>query len=378
MIKISFFAGVEYDNKVYFSAYTHNGLYEMDLETRDCRLISFFAKEDIAPMLHRQAFLYKEYAWFIPQEGKFISKLNLKNFEISYYNFAVEIECPSDVRQYHAFACGIKEKNMLYLIPQSVDAVVAIDMESDEIKEFHSVIDPKTEMAVDAAIHGDNLYIFFAESGYYRKLDLRSGDCQDYDFDKGTRNVYCVERQFWILTAESKSVLKYDIENNVVLKELNLSGDNLYCDKIQCKNEILFLPFFASGYLHLDYKEESIWEEKEEKIKMPNWRCKTTPIDSASRLLWSLGDIAYIAEMDENFDIEYTKIEKDPGDFFEQFTCLLNSKREWMDLYKCMSVLNLEFQIGLDGFIKFVTNMKEDLSSKSNISGKEIWEKLED
>lgn len=359
MIKLSFFAGVEYNNKLYFSAYNHNGLYEMDLIEKKIKLVMVFKEKQIT-MLHRAAFLYKNNAWFIPQSGEYIAKVNLNTFEIKYLKFSYVLKDENSKNIYHAFVCGKKVGKFLYLIPRSIDTLVVINMETDEVREIRSVINPQQEITMDGLVEKDDVFIFFKKAGYYRKIDLKTENISDYDLSVGVCSVVGHKENLWILTEESKALIKYDINKGQINNKIELEGIDKYNGNIENDDKVIFLPFKSDSYLCLDMESEKAFAEEVKDIKMAEYYNKLTVIDSDKRKLVTLGGLACIAEIYPNGQIIYTKVEGEPDIIFDGMLKYLKTYEEWKDLYETFSESGLELQIGLEGYLSFIMHMPSE------------------
>lgn len=359
MIKLSFYAGVEYNNKLYFSTYNHNGLYEMDLIEKKIKLITVFKEKQMA-MIHRAAFLYKNNAWFIPQCGEYIAKVDLDTLEIKYFKYSYLLKDENSKSIYHAFIWGKKVGKFLYLIPRSIDTLVVINMETDEIREIHSVINPQQEITMDGLVEQDAVFIFFRKAGYYRKIDLKTGNIFDYDFGVGVCSVTGHKDNLWILTEESKALIKYDIKKRQINKKIELEGIEQYLGTVENDDKVIFLPFKADSYLCLDMESEKAFAEEVKDIKMAEYYNKLTVIDSDKRKLVTLGGLACIAEIYPDGQIIYTKVEGEPDIIFDGMLKYLKTYEEWKDLYETFSESGLELQIGLEGYLSFIMHMPSE------------------
>lgn len=140
-VGLRFNAGVEYQGRIYASAVGINGLFEVDLETGNTAYVKSFTKEKVRHPIHRCAFLYGKEAWFIPQNGRYISIVDLETMEIEYveplYRRRDENPDPSFAT---AYCCGdIAEGKYLYLVPGNVDALLLIDMEQKKVYPYYDV-----------------------------------------------------------------------------------------------------------------------------------------------------------------------------------------------------------------------------------------------
>lgn len=359
MLKLNFFAGVEYKNKIYFSAYNHNCLYMMDLKNKDIKPIAKFKEKQIS-MLHREAFIYGNMAWFIPQSGEYIVKVNLDTLEMKYFEYSYILKDEDSKRTYHAFICGKKVGRYLYLIPRSIDTLVIINTETDEISQIESVINPKQEITMDGLVEEDTLLIFFKESRYYRKIDLKTGKKFDYNLGVGIYSAIRYRENLWLLTDESKSLIKYNINKSQINNKIELGGIKQYHGTIQYDNRVIFLPFKSDSYLYLDMYNEKIIEDDIKNIKMADYYNKVTVVDSETKKIITFGNLACIGEICSNGQIIYNKLEQASEVIFDELLKVINTYNQWNELYNCFSEQWLGgVQMGLDDFLSFIIHMPD-------------------
>lgn len=358
MMNLGFFAGVEYNNKIYFSACQYNGLFEMDLMTKRVRVVGLFEKEKLKRRLHRAAFLYKNFAWFIPQEGEYIAKVNLENMVISYFEFSVAKKNENVNNGYHAFVCGKKfGDKKLCLIPRDVDTVVVVDMETNEIEELYDAVDVGKECTMDACILGEELFLFFKAAGYYRRINLVTGIRTEQHIEDGVSSVCNVEKDIWILTAESKKIIQYDLDVDKIVDEIILNENKQYNGAVRSKDEIIFLPIKAPGFLRLNIFSHFLYEDIPTNVSLPNHFDKTTLVDSEGKQFFIVGDMGLLVEMTDQNDFAYTRVQIETKDFFEGMSKYIKGKSGWKEFCEEASIYGLEAQIGLEGFLKVVEYM---------------------
>ena len=68
-IKLTFLAGVQVDNEIYFSAWNMNGLFKYNPQTGRCKFLKIFTDEQNIG-IHSEAILYKNTIWFIPRASE--------------------------------------------------------------------------------------------------------------------------------------------------------------------------------------------------------------------------------------------------------------------------------------------------------------------
>lgn len=138
--KISFLAGCVAGDELYFSAWTSNGFYKMDLKTGVCIFLGIFENETKSRALHNQAIFFDNAIWFIPTHGgDKIVKINIETLEKNYIclpekgrairskdgNFGWEFKC-----------CYKNGDSVFWLAPLGYNMLLKVDMLTDQIIEY--------------------------------------------------------------------------------------------------------------------------------------------------------------------------------------------------------------------------------------------------
>lgn len=240
MYKFEFFASVEYKGKLFFSALGHNGLYMMDMETENIQLITVFNNEHETKFLHREAYLYGNKAWLVPQKAKYIACFNLDTFEMKYFDYSFNGVCEDDT--FSSFIAGRKMDNKLFLIPRNVSDLYIIDMESETVNKVADIIDADAEMTIDAFVQNNELYIFFFNQKYYRRYNILNSEIVDVSLDFYVSSVIC-EGEYWYILSESfDKFMILDSETKKVIREIQLENDCEFFGLRAYGNTILMLP----------------------------------------------------------------------------------------------------------------------------------------
>lgn len=163
-------AGVEYKGKVYFSSFNPAGcLFCFDIEKGTTTFIKRFLVEISQGMCHIDAFLYRNYAWFIPWGARRLVCVNLDSFEDEYF----EVES-HDYANEHAFVNYLSfEDDKLILIPcgHRLSTMVIVDLKRHLITECPYVI-PK-RICIGAYIWEDKLHFLSAQGEVISLFDLK-------------------------------------------------------------------------------------------------------------------------------------------------------------------------------------------------------------
>ena len=245
-------AGIECNNKVFFSAIQFNGLFQTDLLTGRTNFLKRFHKEDSCFAIHRMAFLYKNEAWFIPQNGKYISIVNLNTLDIQYLDIPFHKENENAIKNTNAmfYSGSMVAGRFLYLIPTNIDTILFVDMEKKRLFPYFDIINVSKEYFLFGKLVKRNLWMIPCMGERIIKLNLDSGETEDFAWKKEIGNflgasVYWNEK-LWMVPFCAEYILTIDL-NNLKMEKIPLgkyfAEGNTYEDIIQLKNEIWFLPF---------------------------------------------------------------------------------------------------------------------------------------
>lgn len=373
MVRLGFYAGVEYKGKLYFSAMTHNGFYEMNLNTKKVTYLASFSKECMSYTLHRTAFVYGHYGWFVPQRGRYIVKVDLETLDMKYYDVFLE----ADVEKRNlAFIAAIKiDENRICVIPREINDIVIIDMKNSSIEKLENVLDREKELAMDGLMDGNSLYVFFKYGSYYAKIDLSTGKREDFEMDVLVWSVLKHKNQIWVITGESKKMVCYDLEKEKVVNEFILDKNTKYLGMVQVENKIMGLPFCAPSFLYVDTETKEIYKEIPKQIKLPNYSNKTMQVDSGDGYYFSIGEVGVFAEYC-NGKMKYCNIEMDTKEFFEELAKDVVSSTDWNIFYEVLDTIGMERIIGVDGLFYLMKYLENKYDNKVGSNGRMIWKSL--
>lgn len=351
MFKLGFTAGVKYNGKIFFSASMSNGLYEMDPFTGKTRLLCQFCHEEMTILLHRNAFIYNNFAWFVPQKGKYITKVNLDTLEMSFFTYEYEI-CKE--KDFFAFILSKRIGKNIYLLPRSIDTFIVIDMENDKIQQISGIIEPNEEVPIDFFVANDEIHIFFCDQNYVRNVKI--GTWESKDIKCGIKAVSLCEdgEVLWILSSDSSEIYQYDLKLNKINETIKIDNKGKFNGTFSCKDKVIFFPMNAEGFLYLDknnfqfYVDELLKGVNKDSVKMMQ-------VDSEDNSV-ILGAEGYIAIWNEtNFRI--VEIEISVDEYIDQLSMFIKDKKKWQEFYDGLSEWKAEHGIGLEGFIKMIELM---------------------
>lgn len=352
MFKLGFTAGVCYKNQIYFSASMRNGLFVKDYLTDKAKLLCLFEKENTETLLHRNAFIYKNYAWFIPQRGKYIAKVDLDTLKIEYYETYSKV-CEND--EFFAYIITKRFGDKLYLLPRSVNDMVVIDMSKCEIVQINNVVNPNEEKAIDFVVNNNEINIFFCNHTYVRKIYMDTQKKEDVECGFSVVSLYkLTDDILWIVSSDSSKVLKYSLSDNKILELIEIGEENKFNGSMAIGDEVLFFPMRASGFLHININNSSYYvdgllnEKREYPVKMMQLDTEGHEIILGADgyiVVWN-NDVATIVEMDFS-----------AAEYIAQLSEVINDKTKWKNLYEKITYGGSEEKIGLEGYIKYIEFM---------------------
>lgn len=397
-MRIGTIAGVEYRNKVYFSSVELNGLFCMDMESREVEFLKLFEKEKFIPRLHRAAFLYKNEAWFIPQEAENIARLNLETLTLTYYPFPCHKNNElfrSSPGSYCVYSCGyvFKEK-FLCMIPWNIDAALIINMESYEMYPYYDVIDPFEEAMCGAALIGDKLYLFPGKGKNCIEVDLRKDRRNKLEWnymERAFETVVMHQNKLWFVPKVEKYILSFDIRTGEKQKFEIPCPDDMFSGVICFDCKFIFLPLKARYFMVFDLKDfsmklELLEENSEIFAEVP---MKVSSISSYEKVIIAMGQYGYLVRLEDvlnRFEVIPIQI-KWPG-FLQTLVEYLTKSRDERNKNEIIAFLHrMDLKNALlyeseDGGIKTIKNLIDIENfmqdTNNNIKpvcsiGKRIW-----
>lgn len=263
-VSLRFNAGVEYQGKLYASAVGINGLFEVDLETGDARYVKSFVREKVCHPIHRCAFLYGKEAWFIPQNGRYLSVVNLETMEIEY------VEPPYRRREGHpdprfatAYSCGgIVEGKYLYLVPMAVDALLLVDLEQKKIYPYYGV--SEEGYFVSGGYEKGHVFLFPFIGEKILEINLRTDERKRHPWRypaEAYGEAVRYENQYWFSPYACSHILAVDAHGK---RTDCISLGKFYDRKCQYNymalqgNQLFLIPFRADRILKWDMESRML------------------------------------------------------------------------------------------------------------------------
>lgn len=165
---VKFNAGVEYKGVLFLSSIEMNGLWRYDLNSKKMEFISKFYREE-NPFdnyaLHRTAFLYKNEAWFIPQNGKYIAIVDLENYKMEYIPVPYKSIVFDGMSKTNAICLDAKriDERHIMLVPCGIDSLNIVDLETKEIESYSNINEENNPYS--SGVYANNKFYFLGMLG---------------------------------------------------------------------------------------------------------------------------------------------------------------------------------------------------------------------
>lgn len=156
-MRIYYSSGVKYHDIYYLSALHMNALFMYDEKKDKLTFLTSFHKEKKSEHLYLKTFLWKNEAWFIPNQADYIAIVNLDTYSVSYMHLDYK-NCYNNQEIKYINILHYNEK-YLCLIPWAVDAVMIIDLQKRDAVAYYDIVDLKKNY--QSAIFLNNKIYFF-------------------------------------------------------------------------------------------------------------------------------------------------------------------------------------------------------------------------
>lgn len=163
-------AGVEYGKKIYFSGFGDmSGLFEFNPMSGTVIQKSCFPGEIGGGFYHCEAFLYKNYAWYIPLEAENLVCVNLDTMEEMYFSIQNRGFTGQAFIDYIPY-----NDNKLILIPggEPLTTLAIIDLERHDVECIPDVI--PQGICIGAYLWGNSLSFINSRGSICAKLNLKN------------------------------------------------------------------------------------------------------------------------------------------------------------------------------------------------------------
>ncbi len=380
-IKLNFLAGVQVENKIFFSAWNMNGLFEYNSKTEECNFLKIFPGEKDWG-LHSEAILYQDTIWFIPRASERIAIVHLKNMDISYLDLPRDGDRAGEhippIRMKAFYKEG--DKN-LWLLPFVYKLFIRIDMEKQKIINIEKNWGIANETASVGVKIQDKLWIYKNNSNELRIIGLVNERQEIKKIDNYKKSYVGIQNiDKWILLfpryfKDGILLLNKDtFETQIVY--LTDNEQWYYQYQTFTKNgDILLVPYVGNECIKISIEEEKCFIKKTKKLDIGTNAYCSTKIEYNDEI-WFLSHVIEVPiicyEKKNNrfkyrsFEIERTKYNKDIINCIEKNGVEYNPMAE-------MKLINEQYYT-LNSFLYFIIRgikSKNDSSYKEN--GKKIY-----
>ena len=256
---------VEYKGNIYFIPSYMNALFSLNLHTRETRLIKILGVSYKANN-YRNAFRYKEHAWFIPWETDKILYVNLKTLLIKYFDIPYQRINRYGLNTYpytYYFSSLKIDEKYVFLTPTGTDTAVLIDMENQAIKTFDGIIDVKTEILWGSAVFGNCVYMSPCKGNRMISLNFKTGEIKEYpwQYQPMQYSGMCINgNKLYFAPNKADNLLSFDLDSERY-EEIPL-GDFYkksasYLELFSFKDSIWLLPWWSRYILIYSLNDKS-------------------------------------------------------------------------------------------------------------------------
>lgn len=258
---IQFMAAVQVKNDLYFSAWHINALFKQDGSTGKIEFIASVKQEERESRLHSHAFLYENQIYFIPDLGRYITKLNLADLSIDVIVLP-ESKCCSQ-----KFVDIVYVKEALWLIPSAYDALIRLDLKTDGIEKYANWpkgvawTAEKKDLFCGAVCVSDTLCLCPYESDFLVTFDLEKKEMKGWDWDYPIHAFYKIilhKDSIWFLPeGKYPYIIKYSLETKQIvsidIQETSTNNGNvLYAAAAIMDDTIILTPYQSNQWIFLD------------------------------------------------------------------------------------------------------------------------------
>lgn len=261
-------AGVLYQDKVYFSEFSINGLFCMDIHSGEIIYLKKFENETQHFMLYRDAYVYENEAWFLPWKSRYIVRVNLDTLEMEYYEVPFRSVNPN-VKDAAYSVTQLIQNRYICMIPKKFDAVLLVDLKEKKIIPYYDVVDTSREVYDFGCVAEEEILMFSKNNLQAIRLNLKTGtkkyvSCPEI---KDYADVECAKSALWFVSNENHKIVKMDM--NMTRKEYismpeEMKG-NIPYRSLFFNHKIWLLPLKEERLYSVDSDNHqfSVWGEEE-------------------------------------------------------------------------------------------------------------------
>lgn len=265
-LRLTFMAGVQIEDYIYFSAWNANGLFKMDPTTGECILLKLFEGEQWQN-LHSAAVYYKDAIWLIPSNSKRITRVDIHTLEMSYILLptnSVENLNSNGKKEVFKWGCCYKEGSpYLWLTPRSYNLLLRIDMEKQDIFVCDEFKENKIKYS-DSKLIDDEIWMCPYDNTEGLVYHTVSGEKRRYPFDEKTceyLNIQAYKNWMIFFPRQMDQAIILMDRHTFDKQYIYLNKSDLQCQTVGMSNgHALLVPYFGKKYIDIDFHADRILE----------------------------------------------------------------------------------------------------------------------
>lgn len=266
--RIAFDCCVEYDNKIWFPAFNHNGLYYIENGCEEAHLVGIIPNEKLYSFrLYSAIRIIKNYIVLIPFFAKEIAVYNINSglfYKLSLpietkFNSSLSVDKPK-------FLCNLEWNECIYMFPHDYPAVVCLDINkmklsfSDDIVKLIEKKKRSNECYISDLFIKEN-YAYFSCGCANAFLKLNMVDWK-WDFIEikyngiGFNGIYVLNDRVWLAPRLQGSIISVGSDNNI--HEYSNYPDGFSANAVpfhsfyEYNNKLLLIPALANQFVMID------------------------------------------------------------------------------------------------------------------------------
>lgn len=269
-IKLSFETYMIDENKIWFPAFDHNGLYFQDQTEKEAVLAGIIPNEEKYMIrLFSSMQKWKNRIFLIPFAAQNISIYDTVRNEFQ----QIPLRTINDFgEKKHAnelakFWCSELYDNYLFLFPHNYPALVIIHAETLEIEYIYDFIDDLEKQAIngepyitDICVENGTAYCSCGCANVVIQIELRERNIKFYEIPgavNGTNGILKIQNEIWLAPRIKGGILCFDQKKNKVsiydqypdgFQSKHLPFHTLF----KCSNGIVLIPDLSEDFILLD------------------------------------------------------------------------------------------------------------------------------
>lgn len=263
-VPFRFTAAAGYKDKIYISAIDFNGLFSLDIQTGSLDYIGRFTTEENKIRLYRLAYVYENACWFIPEEGSYITKVNLDTLEMYQYDLPALV----NPKRKHAgsqlkFVNVVKdEEQNLWLIPYDYDILAKIDLRTSELSFYDAwPFDYEKRSFLGGVVVGGELWLYPGNARCIVKVNLKNGQMQavEWKYPPGSFNGFIYsDDSLWLVPERERYVIRWNLKNNeeTMIEIPKGHEQDSFLGGCVYDGKIWMYPFCGKGILRINIESQ--------------------------------------------------------------------------------------------------------------------------